>query len=79
MEDDQIKLAATLPSVQLARLLLSLKQAGCSEDKIIDLFEQRIINLKNPNLSLTFLNEIKEANFKAHEEVILNGNDAAVA
>ena len=50
-------------------------QDSWGNKQAIILFEEKILKVKNPELSLLFAKEIKGANIKAHGQIILNSKD----
>ena len=46
------------------------------DEKIIELFEKKVLNIKNEKVSYYFAKDVKGADIKAHQQVII---DSAIA
>ena len=61
----------------IRRQLEFLKYSELSKYKIIELFEERILKLKNPFLSCYFASAFPDSNIKKHEQVVIDSKDLA--
>lgn len=69
MQENKIKL--------IQKNISGLMYNGISYKQIINMYEEKILNLKNPELSFWFAQNIKGANIKAHGQVIIDSKDLA--
>ena len=65
MNDDIEEIIQNIESVQM--------QFG--NRRVIELFEENILKVKNPELSYLFVSKFAEADMKAHEQVVLESKD----